>query len=695
MPASPETLQTLEFGKIRLLLEHTCYSKEAKTLARELTPLKDKEIIEFLLRQTYELFQVITANGYFPNSEFPEFKKEAHFLNLEGSVLSEKQLLNLKQGIEDGNTLIRYLKEKKAMMPLIASMADDLNENRAAAEIIDSVLDAEGLVKSSASHELLKIRKTISEKRREADRKFYNYVNEIRKLGYLRENEESVFNGRRTLAVMADNKSQVAGFVHGKSESGKTVFIEPSVTIQLNNDVTELENDEHREIIRILRELSEKLRPFANDFIQYYDLLVKTDFIKAKAKLGVMLKAELPELRDEAGFHLKNAFHPLLYLQNIQQKKTTVPLNIQLGKPNRVLVISGPNAGGKSVSIKTVGLLQLMVQSGLLIPAAAGSGMGVCKHIMIDLGDTQSIENELSTYSARLKNMKQILEDASENSLILLDEFGGGTDPELGGALAEIILESLLQSKTIGIITTHYSNIKVLTSKLKGAVNGSMLFDINSMEPLYKLSIGQPGSSFTFEVAERVGFPKDLIEQAKKRIDADKLKLNRLIAEVENQKYGLNEAIARNEAEEKKRREAKEKYINLFEEWRVRQENEREKKMELARLATYGQRYLRLLNDWQDKEKRKLVVKRFIDSLTAESKKRIEVEKEKFSEANKQKNIDRIKPFLQAGSKVKIMNSSGYGIVESLDDNTASVNFGNMKMKVGLENLVIYREPVK
>lgn len=695
MPASSDTLHTLEFGKIRSLLEQACYSKEAKALASELTPLKDKQLIEFLLRQTYELFQIISANGYFPSFEFPDFKKEAHFLNVEGSVLSEKQLLILQQGIEDSNTLIRYLKEKKALMPLIAAMAEDLSENRPAVEMIEAVLDAEGMVKSSASHELLRIRKSIGEKRREADRKFYNYVNEIRKLGYLRENEESVFNGRRTLAVMADSKAMVPGFVHGKSESGKTIFIEPSATIQLNNDITELENDEHREIIRILRELSEKLRMFANDFIKYYDLLVKTDFIKAKAKLGVILKAELPELYDEPGFHLKNAFHPLLYLQNIQQKKTTVPLNIQLGKPNRLLVISGPNAGGKSVSIKTVGLLQVMVQSGLLIPAAAGSGMSICRNIMIDLGDTQSIENELSTYSARLKNMKQILEDASENSLVLLDEFGGGTDPELGGALAEVILESLLRSKTIGIITTHYSNIKVLTSKLKGAVNGSMLFDLNSMEPLYKLSIGQPGSSFTFEVAERVGFPKDLIEQAKKRIDADKLKLNRLIAEVENQKYSLNEAIAQNKAEEEKRREAKEKYLKLFQDWQAKQENERERKIELARLATYGQRYLRLLNDWQDKEKRKLVVKRFIDSLTAESKKRIEVEKEKRSEANKQKNIQRIKPLLQAGSKVKILNSSGYGIVESIEDETASVNFGNMKMKVGLENLVIYREPVK
>ena len=695
MPVTIDTLETLEFGKIRTLLEQACYSNEAKKLASDLTPLDQKEFIKHLLDQTYELYNLLRSNSYFPSSEFPDFKKESSFLNVNGSVLSEKQLLILKIGIEDSNTLLRYLKEKKTLLPLLSALAEGIDEERNAVETIENILDAEGLVKSSASHELLRIRKSIAEKRREADRKFYNYINDIRKLGYLRENEESVFNGRRTLAVMAEHKSMVEGFVHGKSESGKTIFIEPASSIQLNNEVTELETDERREIIRILRDLSEKLRPKADEFHLFYQLLIKIDFIKAKAKLGVLMNGEMPELMDTPGFHLKNAYHPLLYLQHRQQKKTTVPLNIQLGKPNRILVISGPNAGGKSVSIKTVGLLQIMMQSGLLIPVAPGSSMGICQNVMIDLGDTQSIENELSTYSSRLKNMREILEHANENSMVLLDEFGSGTDPELGGALAEVILEEILNSKAVGIITTHYSNIKILTSKLKGAVNGSMLFDLNSMEPLYKLSIGQPGSSFTFEVAERVGFPKHLIEQAKKRIDADKLKLNTLISEVENQKYKLNEAITQNREEEQKRRDAKEKYLKLFQEWSTKQDNEREKKIELARLATYGQRYLRLLNDWQDKEKRKLVVKRFIDSLTAESKKKIEVEKELRSAANKEKNIQRIKPLLQPGTKVKILNSSGYGMVESIDDEIASVNFGNMKMKVGLENLVIYKESVK
>lgn len=695
MPVTIDTLETLEFGKIRTLLEQACYSNEAKKLASDLTPLDQKEFIKHLLDQTYELYNLLRSDSYFPSSEFPDFKKESSFLRVDGSVLSEKQLLVLKKGIEDSNTLLRYLKEKKILLPLLSALAEGLDEDRNAVETIENILDSEGLVKSSASHELLRIRKSIAEKRREADRKFYNYINDIRKLGYLRDNEESVFNGRRTLAVMSEHKSMVEGFVHGKSESGKTIFIEPASSIQLNNEVTELETDERREIIRILRDLSEKLRPKADEYQMYYHLLIKIDFIKAKAKLGVMMNAEMPELTDAPGFQLKNAYHPLLYLQHRQQKKTTVPLNIQLGKPNRILVISGPNAGGKSVSIKTVGLLQIMMQSGLLIPVAAGSSMGICQNIMIDLGDTQSIENELSTYSSRLKNMREILEHANENSMVLLDEFGSGTDPELGGALAEVILEEILNSKAVGIITTHYSNIKILTSKLKGAVNGSMLFDLNSMEPLYKLSIGQPGSSFTFEVAERVGFPKHLIEQAKKKIDADKLKLNTLISEVENQKYKLNEAITQNREEEQKRRDAKEKYLKLFQEWSMKQDNEREKKIELARLATYGQRYLRLLNDWQDREKRKLVVKRFIDSLTAESKKKIEVEKKLRSAANKHKNIQRIKPLLLPGTKVKILNSSGYGMVESIDDEIASVNFGNMKMKVGLENLVIYKEPVK
>lgn len=693
MLASSEVLHTLEYPKILSLLKDACYSTKGKEICTSLSPVNDMALIKRSLAEVNELYELIRNNSYFPNSEFPDFIKEAHFLKVEGSVLSEKQLLILKQGIEDANSLIRYLKEKKAIIPILYSLIDQLDEDKKAVELIDSILDHEGVVKSSASKELLHIRKSISEKRKEADRKFYNYINEIRSLGYLRDNEESVSNGRRTLAVMSDHKAMVNGFVHDKSETGKTVFIEPAVTIQLNNEITELEIDERREIIKILRELSESIRPKSYLYINYFDLLIKMDVIKAKAKLAMMLNAELPEIIETSGFVLKNAFHPILYLQNKQQKKNTVPLNIHLGKTNKLLVISGPNAGGKSVTLKTVGLLQLMLQSGLLVPVAAGSQMGIFSEIMVDIGDTQSIENELSTYSARLKNMNYILKGSNQNSLVLLDEFGGGTDPELGGALAEVMLEELVRSKTIGIITTHYSNIKVLTSKLKGAVNGSMLFDLKNMEPLYKLSIGQPGSSFTFEVAERVGFPKSLIEQAQKRIDPNKIKLNQLISEVEHQKHKLEEAINSNKQEETKRREAKEKYLQLFQQWSAKQDNEREKKIELARLATYGQRYLRLLEDWQDKEKKKLVIKRFIDSLTAETKKKVEVEKAKKSIANRQKTIDRIKPQLQKGTKVKILNSSGYGVIESIKDEIANVDFGLMKMKVGIENLIIYKEP--
>lgn len=695
MPATQDVLNTLEYPKILTLLRDVCYSAKGKELCLNLKPLKDLETIKNTLGEVHELYELLRNNSYFPNSEFPDFLKEAHFLKVEGSVLSEKQLMVLKHGLEDANSLIRFLKEKKLLLPKLFLITEHLDEDKKAVELIDSILDHEGIVKSSASKELQHIRKSISEKRKEADRKFYNYINEIRSLGYLRDNEESVFNGRRTLAVMADHKTMVNGFVHDKSETGKTVFIEPAVTIQLNNEITELEIDERREIIKILRELSETIRPNSSLYINYFDLLVKIDVIKAKSKLAVMLQAELPEIIETSGFVLKNVFHPILYLQNKQQKKNTVPLNIHLGKTNRLLVISGPNAGGKSVTLKTVGLLQLMLQSGLLVPVGAGSQMGIFNEIMVDIGDTQSIENELSTYSARLKNMNHILKGSNQNSLVLLDEFGGGTDPELGGALAEVMLEELVRSRTIGIITTHYSNIKVLTSKLKGAVNGSMLFDLENMEPLYKLSIGQPGSSFTFEVAERVGFPKNLIDQAQKRIDPNKIKLNQLISEVEQQKHKLEEAIQQSKSEENKRKEAKEKYIELFQQWSAKQDNEREKKIELARLATYGQRYLRFLEDWQDKEKKKLVIKRFIDSLTAETRKKVEVEKAKRSIANRQKNIDRIKPQLQKGTKVKILNSSGYGVIESIKDEIANVDFGLMKMKVGIENLIVYKEPLK
>lgn len=682
-------LELLQFDKIKNLVKERCHSPQAKLLSEAIFPKNIPGTIHAELNQTYELKLILASNGYFPAVEHEDIAVEINHLGLEGSFLHETQLLSVLKTVEVCNTLIRFLKGKKSSMPFLYDLAKDLAVFDAVTDEINRIIDHEAQVKNSASAELGKIRKSISEKRRESDKRFYNYINELRKHGYLRENEEGFFNGRRTLAVLAEYKSEVPGFVHGKSESGKTIFIEPGVCIGVNNEVAELEIDERREVTRVLRELCAQLQPHATAMKEAFHFLVYIDFLKAKAKLAVDLNAQLPEIKDGFDLNIKDAYHPLLYLQNKRLGKVTVPLSIQLNSQNRIVVISGPNAGGKTISLKTAGLLQLMLQSGLLIPVKENSCFCFFEKILIDIGDTQSIENELSTYSAKLKSMTSILNEIHENTLVLMDEFGSGTDPELGSAIAESVLESLVLSKTRGIITSHFGNVKLLAEKLNGAVNASMLFDIDTFEPKYILSVGEPGSSYTFEVAERIGFPKHLIDRAREKTDKDKLKLNRLLADVQTQKTKLEEQHQRLEHEEFLRKMAKEKYHALFNSWEEKINREREQKIELARLADFGRKYLRLMDDWNKKQDKKLIIKRFIDGITAETKKQEELRKQNKMSGFAEKKIARLKPVLKIGSKVKVLNGNEVGVIEEIKDKKVFIKFGLMKMTVGMENLVL------
>lgn len=688
----PESLDLIEFPKIKKYIAGFCFSDAAASRALQIAAIPDKEQLLTELNRVFELKTVISTDSYFPDIQYPDFKKEAAMLSLEGSMLTEEQFLIIRSATELANTLVRFLKNRKAQFPHLFQLSEHLEDNKQIIEEIDRIVDFDATIKNSASKELQKIRKDLSEKRRESDTKFYRYLAELRKQGFLRESEESFFNGRRTLAVLVEHKSEVSGFVHSKSETGKTIFIEPGATISINNDVAELEIDERREINRILRELSEVLRPHAPLLKAFMELLVEVDFLKAKALFAHRINATLPVISQSQELKLNKAFHPILFLQNREQKKTTVPLTISLDKSEHLIVISGPNAGGKSITLKTVGLLQTMLQSGLLVSVAENSVMSFFDYLLVDIGDTQSIEHELSTYSARLKNMKHTLETVNEHTLVLMDEFGSGTDPELGGAMAEVVLEELVASKTFGIITTHYSNVKLLANKLDGVVNGSMLFDVETLEPKYILTVGEPGSSYTFEVAERVGFPKNLIERAKKKINVDKIDLNKLLAEVQQQKTKLSEAIERTEHEEFMRKISKEKYETLFSNWRDKTERERERKIELARLADYGQKYLRLMEEWNKNEDRKVVIKRFIDGITAETKKRKELAKQNKLDAFAEKKVARLKPLLKEGSKVKILNSSEIGIVEAIRDEKVSITFGILKMTVNIHNLELVKD---
>ncbi len=687
-----EALELLEFNKIKKNIVALCYSNDAKQLASEVSPIANAQELKIQLNRVSELKSQLVGDTFFPDIQFDEFKKEAAMLALVGSMLIEEQFLNLKLAVEKANTTVRYLKGKKNILPNLAELAVDLEDNKFICEEIDRIIDFDATVKNSASKELQKIRKELSEKKRESDVKFYRYINDLRKQGFLRDNEEGYFNGRRTLAVLVEHKAEITGFVHSKSETGKTIFIEPTTTIAINNDIAELEVDERREINRILRELTNAIRPYASQIKQYHELLVELDFIKAKASFALQINACLPIISDTQELKLTKAFHPLLFLQNKELKKITIPLNVHLSHEHHLLVISGPNAGGKSITLKTIGLLQTMMQCGLLVSVSEDSVMSMFSHILVDIGDTQSIEHELSTYSARLKKMISILDTVDATTLVLMDEFGSGTDPELGGAMAEVVLEELVASKTIGVITTHYANVKLLANKLQGVLNGCMLFDLETFNPKYILSVGEPGSSYTFEVAERVGFPINLINRAKEKIDIEKVDFNSLLAEVQQQKTLLYEATEKAEHNSFLQKIAKEKYDVLKTSLQDKIERDRDRKIELARLADFGQKYLRLMEDWNKNEDRKIVIKRFIDGITAETNKRKDLEKQQKRDAFAEKKVARLKPLLKIGSKVKVLNSTQIGLIEDIKNEQAIVKFGAIKMTVKMESLDLVRD---
>jgi DNA mismatch repair protein MutS2 len=421
--------------------------------------------------------------------------------------------------------------------------------------MIDEILDETGQVKDSASEELAEIRMNLYRKRNELRKVFDRIVGKLNKQGYLADIEESFLNGRRVLAVFAEQKRMIKGILHGESDSRRTSFIEPEETTELNNAVFSLENEERKEVYRILRKLTQDLSIYASVLKNYLNIAGEFDFIRAKAKFALEYNGNYPVVLDKAHVKLIQAYHPLLYLYNKKNNKPTIPVDLSLHEKQRILVISGPNAGGKTVTLKTVGLLQLMMQSGLLVPVHPDSEMGIFKQIMIHIGDTQSLEFELSTYSSHLKNMKHFMENANGKTLFFIDELGSGSDPNLGGAFAEVIMEELAIKHSFGIVTTHYLNLKVMANKVAGIINGAMQFDEKNLLPMYKLVVGKPGSSYTFSIAERIGLEKRLIDKARKLVDDDHFTLDKLLnrteqdlQHIDKEKMQLKTLLKENEA---------------------------------------------------------------------------------------------------------------------------------------------------
>ncbi len=685
----------LEFNKVKELLANYCQTEHARTKAQQLRIHTRKEFVETELKQSHEYRQLVVNSIYFPNDYILNLSKELKLLSIPGAVLSGEELQQLRKLSESIEKIFRWFdKERKLTYEALAKIINGTYYEKLVAEMINDVLDEHGQVKDNASEDLQHIRMSLYRKRNELRRLFDKIVSKLNKQGHLAEIEESFMNGRRVLAVFAEQKRTVKGILHGESDSRKTAFVEPEETIELNNTIYELESDEKKELYRILRELTARLSVYASLLTDWHIVVGEFDFTRAKAKLAAEIKGEYPAIIDKAHVNLVEAYHPLLYLYNQRTGKPTIPVTLTLDDTKRILVISGPNAGGKTVTMKTVGLLQMMVQSGLLVPVHPSSQFGIFKQLMIHIGDTQSIEFELSTYSSHLLNMKHFMEEANGRTLFFIDELGSGSDPNLGGAFAEVILQELAKKHAFGIVTTHYLNLKIMAGKTAGILNGAMAFNEKNLQPLFRLLVGKPGSSYTFSIAERIGLDKELINRARQLIDEDQFKLDKLLnrteqdlQDLEKKEKELQQLLKENRQLKKEMQQVidKEKHDQQVE---LLKEQNRVAEDRIAYLKDMERKLKQMLVEWRKEENKNKVIKQMEALLFKKDEKKVvsKMQKKidsKFHEVGGEINI---------GDKVKMKRNHQVGVVIEMRGKRAVVKIGLLPMQVEVKDLVVVKE---
>jgi DNA mismatch repair protein MutS2 len=688
-------IQQLEFDKIQILLAGYCRTDFARHKAETLRIHTRKEFIKPELSQTNEYKLLFLNQLPFPDDAIFNLSKELKLLGIEGSVLTGNQFLSIKKLTAAIQQIFRWFdNERRIAFPSLALVISETYFEKTIGELIDDILDDDGNVKDNASEELSEIRMRLYKKRGELRRLFNRIVSRMNKQGYLAEIEESFMNGRRVLAVFAEQKRMIKGILHGESDSRRTAFIEPEETTGLNNEIFSLENEERHEVYKILLELTSKLRVYHSLLNIYHEVLGEYDFIRAKAKLALEYNGSMPALHDKGFLRLANAFHPLLYIYNAKQQKPTIPVNLNLDDTHRILVISGPNAGGKTVTLKTAGLLQMMLQSGLLVSCSPESEFGIFKQLMIHIGDTQSLEFELSTYSSHLVNMKYFMENANGKTLFFIDELGSGSDPNLGGAFAEVIMEELAKKHSLGIVTTHYLNLKVMANKVEGILNGAMAFDEKNLKPLYNLVVGKPGSSYTFSIAERIGLHHSLINKARRLVDENHFSLDKLLNRTEQdlqdvhaERKSLEKLLKENEILKKEMEHviSREKHRQQIELLKNQNAISEEK---LIYLKDMERKLKSILVEWKKTDDKEAVMK-MMQSLLYKQRQTQVVEKQ-------QKKIDEkyieTAEHVKEGHRVKMIANRQVGLVIKMRGKKAIVQVGAVPITVDVADLVVIKE---
>ncbi|RQO74557.1 endonuclease MutS2 [Pedobacter sp. KBW06] len=529
-------LERLGFSEVRQLIHKHCLSPMGQQMVDKMQVMTKYDQINKFLRQTNEFKSILENQEPLQISTFFDIKSLADKIKVEGTYLVEEELHQMYASLQTVFSVLRFFEERKEVYPNLEALLEHLPVEKNILKRIETVLDPKGKIKPNASVTLQTIIGDIAKAEQDVRKRMDSIFKQAVGNNWVADGSLTIRDGRMCIPILAENKRKLKGFIHDESASGQTVYMEPEEVFTLNNKLRDLEFDKRREIIKILIALTTDLRPYTPLLLSYHGFLTKLDFVRAKALFAIEVEADMPVLIKEAQTKLINARHPLLYLSFKADKKTVVPLNIHITPELRIVLVSGPNAGGKSVCMKTVGLLQLMVQSGLLIPVHESSEVGIFENIFADIGDDQSIESDLSTYSAHLTKMRHFVAHASPKTLVLIDEFGTGTDPQFGGPMAEAVLEVLNNKKVRGVITTHYSNLKLFAGNTPGLENASMLFDNDRMKPLYVLELGKPGSSYAFEIAQNIGLQKEVLELARAKTGTNQNRIDSLLVDLEREK---------------------------------------------------------------------------------------------------------------------------------------------------------------
>ncbi len=692
-----DIFEKVEFDKVLLLVEKALLGEKAVEYLYREKFQTDIEIIRQKLDEVYQWSQAAADGNAIPLETYESIEADIPLLKKEGYVLSVDAIRRIYKIIHLAKSLIEYFADhtRQKAYSFIYQIYKEIEIDPNLLKEIDRVLDDLGEVRPDASPELLKIHKAIRSKERELDSVFSQSLKRYGGEGMLADTNESLRNGRRVLTVSAEYKRRIEGVIHDESATGKTVYIEPSEVMPINNAIFNLYTDRKKEIYKVLKDLCTQIRPYAEQLGIIESILIRMDLIRAKSRVAATMDAVKPTLVNKPYFGFKKAYNPLLLLKNRSIRKETIPFDLELHGTNRILVLSGPNAGGKSVTMKSVGLLQMMTQFGMLIPAEENSKIGVFKNIFTDIGDQQSLEDDLSTYSSRLRNMKYFIENADRDTLVLIDEFGSGTDPKIGGAIAEAILRQLNYQKTYGVITTHYSNLKYYAFKSKGIVNGSMEFDKSELAPTYQLIVGKPGSSFAFEIAEKSGLSKKVLNYARHKTGKNEKAIDELLTNLQSEKKEVEERMDKLLSKEDRLDKMMRSYDELHKELEFRR-----KKLKLqlkeAKLSEVSNDNRALENVIKEiKEAKNLEEAKKIAKQHREVRKKVQTEVKQLQDEVYYGDGAKVDKELKEGSFVRMRSGGGTGQIVTLNKNKATVQMGFLNMEVPLGELLPAGEPIE